>query len=98
MNEAQRNEESGLTELLCCPFCGHKPDMEDGDTIHPAGIYWIDSEAVGRTYFGQQHGMYAGVPTECWEINCVEIAGGCGARIIGDDKLDTIKRWQRRAT
>lgn len=22
MNEAKRNEESSLTELLCCPFCG----------------------------------------------------------------------------
>jgi len=87
-----------LNDLLCCPFCGHKPSLGDPSTLHPNGIYWVESDDVGREYFGRNHSMYAGKPTECWDMNCLEEAGGCGARIVGDDKQDAIARWQRRAT
>lgn len=89
---------SDSSDLLGCPFCGHKPNMIDGDTLHPAGIYWVEDDTIGRAYIGRQHDRFAENPTECWKMNCVEIAGGCGASIIGDDKADAVARWQRRAT
>ena len=98
MNEAKRNEESSLTELLCCPFCGKKPDMNDPSTLHPNGIYFVDSADIGRHYFGRTHALYAGKPAECWDVNCLEESGGCGARITGDGKADAVAKWQRRAT
>lgn len=36
MNEAKRNEESGLTELLCCPFCGNN-ELEIYTEVIPHG-------------------------------------------------------------
>ena len=72
--------------------------MEDPSTLHPNGIYWVEHDDIGRSYFGRKHQYYAGVPTECWDVNCLEEAGGCGARITGDDKADAIAKWQRRAT
>lgn len=93
---------SDLSDLLGCPFCGHKPDMSDSDTLHPAGIYWVEDDTeddtIDRVYIGRQHDRFAESPTECWKMNCVEVAGGCGASIIGDDKVDAVSRWQRRAT
>lgn len=99
-NEASpaNDSERALSDLLGCPFCGHKPNMSDGDTLHPAGIYWVEDDTIGRAYIGRQHDRFTENPTECWKMNCVEIAGGCGASIIGDDKADAVARWQRRTT
>ena len=36
MNEAKRNEEAILTELLCCPFCGNN-DLEVCTSAIPHG-------------------------------------------------------------
>ena len=27
-----------------CPFCGHEVDLEDEDTLYPAGIGWKDNK------------------------------------------------------
>ena len=99
MNEAQRNEESDLTELLCCPFCGHKCDLKEPDTLYPTGIYWKESSDYGRAYFGRTHKLFDPfMVQQCWQINCVTISGGCGANIIGDSRDETIAAWQRRVT
>ena len=61
----QTGAEVGLSDssdLLCCPFCGHKPNMSDGDTLHPAGIYWVEDDTIGRAYIGRQHDSFAGNP------------------------------------
>jgi hypothetical protein len=69
--------------------------MTDPSTLHPNGIYWVDTD-YGRSYFGRNHKYYAEAVSECWDVNCLEEAGGCGARITGDAKDDAIAKWQRR--
>jgi len=74
-NEVQRNEESALTDLLCCPFCGGEADVESenfGDCAAPVFRvvcahhkldYWSDTakEAV-EFWNARQHN--AGVQRE----------------------------------
>jgi len=85
--------------MLPCPFCGHKCDMNEPDTLYPNGIYWRDSADTGRAYFGRTHKLFDPFTMkQCWQINCVTVSGGCGAQITGDSKNETIAMWQRRAT
>jgi hypothetical protein len=100
VNEASpaKDSERDLSDLLGCPFCGHKPNINDSDTLHPSSIFWVDDGEDGKHYFGRRHHRFDGTQNECWEINCVETSGGCAVRIIGDSKDDAIAKWQRRAT
>ena len=98
MNEEELNETSSSTELSSCPFCGHRCDLKEPDTLYPAGIYWADDEDIGRSYFGRNHKKWIPDLKQCWQINCVTVSGGCGAQIIGHSKEETVAKWQRRAT
>jgi len=84
--------------MLPCPFCGHRCDLKEPDTLYPAAIYWQDVKDQGRYYVGRSHTAWRPEMQECWQINCVTISGGCGAQIMGDSKDETIAMWQRRAT
>lgn len=79
--------------LLPCPFCGKSPDMEDGDTMYPSGIFWRETE-YGRSYVGVEERLDTDNP--CWLIYCPEVAGGCGAEMHGDSIEDVVSKWNRR--
>lgn len=82
-------------KLKNCPFCGNRVDISDPDVFHPSTVGWLDNEIEGvRTYHS-----FREVPREnwCYVINCAEVLGGCSAEIMGDDKKETIKKWNRRA-
>jgi len=81
-------------QLKPCPFCGRKADMSDPDTIYPSGTFWRPHEEVGRIYIGPKERLSNDNP--CWVINCVEIAGGCGASMDGDSIEETVEKWNRR--
>ena len=44
-----------------CPFCGHKVDLDDPDTLYPNGIGWKDREEGFRSYHN-----FREVPREQW--------------------------------
>lgn len=94
MSESQssRNEQSAL---LPCPFCGHKVDLSDMDTLYPNGTLWrFNSELGMRTYHGfndRQDG-----DSMCYVMNCPSQAGGCGAEVNGDSREEAIAAWNRR--
>ena len=82
--------------LKACPFCGHKLDHEDSDTIHPSGVGWKPWKGARFRHYVS----YLEVPQEqwCWEVHCDITAGGCGASISGDSQEEAIARWNRRQT
>ena len=84
-------------KLLPCPFCDHEVNSGDNDVLHPAGIYWVESEHIGRTYVGRNHMLFIDRANECWSVNCAESGGGCGANVIGDSKDEAIGKWNTRA-
>jgi hypothetical protein len=69
--------------LLSCPFCGHLPDRDDPETIHPAVRPEYDPITDKLVY-------------TIWQINCVGIHGGCDASILGDSPEDCIEKWNKR--
>lgn len=79
--------------MLHCPFCGHKPDMDDTNTIYPNGTGWLIHPTGIRVYVS-----FRDVPAEqwCYSMHCVTTSGGCGAEISGDSYEETIAAWQRR--
>lgn len=82
-------------ELKPCPFCGLKPDLEDGDTLHPSATGWKPQQNGIRTYHS-----FREVPKEqwCWEINCPTTAGGCGINMTDDSKEEVIAKWNKRVS
>lgn len=79
--------------LLPCPFCGKTMQITE-DTIYPSGTVWLYNEDLQcRTY----HGIHD-IPNGniCWQINCCEHEGGCGASISGDSRQETIEKWNKR--
>lgn len=88
---ASMNEEPFLSP---CPFCGFW-DHELDDALHPTGRSWIEcGPPFMRKYFNWKerephHNL-------CYEMNCVESSGGCGARIEADSLEECIARWNRR--
>jgi len=85
------------TDLLPCPFCGvHITDLQDA--FHPSGIYWRDLDMGGeimRSYHSRRE-LQDG-DGRCWIISCLETSGGCGANISGDDREETIQKWNTRS-
>lgn len=88
-----------------CPFCGKAVDMDDEDTIYPNGIIWYRYDGDERAYgsFGslRKGEFLVGFTADteyhlCYSIHCVGIAGGCGAEMRGDSRLDAISKWNRR--
>lgn len=78
---------------LPCPFCGHKADLDDDDTLYPSGIYWRETDGI-RHYIllrNRQDG-----DGQVWGMHCPEVAGGCGAEIDGDTKEEALEKWNRR--
>lgn len=83
-------------KLKPCPFCGMVPNMElDADDIlHPSGIHWRDT---GRGYYEYSRRSEAKPDSQpCWEMSCLEVAGGCGAEIFGHSMEETVEKWNRR--
>lgn len=80
--------------MKSCPFCGTEADLSDPDTLHPSGMGWKLHPDGFRSYHS-----FREVPQEqwCWDMNCPETAGGCGATISGDSKQEAIDKWNRRA-
>lgn len=76
-----------------CPFCGHKVDLEDADTLYPTGTGWREEHDGFRSYHS-----FRDVPREqwCWAMHCPETAGGCGAQIDADSKDEALEKWERR--
>ena len=76
-----------------CPFCGHAVDLDDGDTLYPTGVGWLENDDGFRTYHS-----FREVPKEqrCWGIHCPTTAGGCGAEISGDSREEAIEKWNNR--
>jgi hypothetical protein len=78
-----------------CPFCGHKVDLEEPDTVHPSGLYYRVSDGIKHyvRFSDRKEG-----DSPCWVMNCGEIAGGCGVEIHGDSKEEVLGKWDRRTT
>jgi hypothetical protein len=76
-----------------CPFCAHQPDVDNGDTLYPSGIGWMNSDMDNRHYVS-----FREVPKEqwCYGMHCVETEGGCGAQIQADSKEEALVKWNKR--
>jgi hypothetical protein len=85
-------------ELLLkrCPFCGKAPDPSDQDTLHPSGIFWHFDGDIGMAVYVTAVQRQEG-DSPCYVMNCVKLAGGCGAEINGDSKDEVVAAWNRRA-
>ena len=81
-----------MQKLKPCPFCGHDPDMSDGDSLYPNGMGWKD-EGEYRSYHKALE-----VPKEqwCYVAGCSELSGGCSAEVFGDTMQEAIDRWNTR--
>lgn len=83
---------NALPSLLPCPFCGRQGDHSDPDTMHPSGG-WVDEPDGFRHYVTTWDPRKQG---SCFEVNCVQHYGGCGASISGDSEEEAIAAWNRR--
>lgn len=85
-------------KLKPCPFCGMTPNMklDADDILHPSGIHWRDTGAGYYEYSKRSEAKEGSHP--CWEVNCLEIAGGCGANIIGHSMNDAVDKWNSRVS
>lgn len=86
--------------VLPCPFCGRKVEMDDPDTLYPAGVYWRELDDAVLAPLGAKHYVSARQrkpgDQPCFTMHCPVSAGGCGAAITGDSKEDAIAAWNRR--
>ena len=85
---------SNLPPLLPCPFCARPVDHDLIDTLYPSGIYWREQE-WGRSYHGTEDRREG--DQLCWEMNCTEANGGCGASISADSEQEVRDKWNRRS-
>lgn len=69
-------------------------DEDLDDTLYPSAVYWREEDGL-RHYLNhrdRQEGDH-----QCWEMNCPESGGGCGASILGDSEAEVRAKWNRRA-
>ncbi len=86
--------------LLPCPFCAWEANADDNkeDIVYPSGTWWADVTTLSgeiRRYY-RSHRYRAETDNPCWEVNCVEEFGGCGASISADSRNDVILKWNTR--
>ena len=82
-----------MSEIKDCPFCGHKVDLEDPDTLYPNGNGWKILSNGRKGYYS-----FRDVPKEqwCYSLHCVTTTGGCGVEMSANTKEEAIERWNRR--
>jgi len=80
--------------LKDCPFCGFTPKLDDPDTLYPMGIVWNTQKDGTRCYQSSRVAEY--YDGTCYQLNCVETAGGSSANITGDSKEECIAKWNWR--
>ncbi len=80
--------------LSPCPFCARKVDSDLRDTLYPSGLYWRETNGL-RSYVSHIERQFGDHP--CYEMNCTESNGGCGANISADTIEEVIAKWNRRA-
>lgn len=68
--------------------------MEDGDTMHPSGIFHRPNKDYGKVYVGHKDKLET--DHSCWLITCPEMSGGCGAEMHGDSIKEVIEKWNNR--
>lgn len=78
-----------------CPFCGNTIDLTLGDSLHPTGVGYIDSDE-GYRYYESIRSREIPKENWCYSVICSELYGGCGAEVAGDDKFEAIQKWNRR--
>lgn len=88
-----RNMKIDSSKLKPCPFCGRKVDDDLIDTLYPSGIYWRQHNNF-RSYHSHKERKEGDQP--CYEMNCTESNGGCGAEISADTLEEVITKWNRR--
>lgn len=90
-----------MRDLKPCPFCGWQPPTDDADfmldVLHKSGSWWADRPFYGKTYrtYRSYREREEG-DQPCWEMNCNENMGGCGARVVADTELEVVQKWNRR--
>ena len=82
-----------VIEMLPCPFCGKRVDLDDDDTLYPTGIYWRITDGV-RHYI--RHKNRLPDDNKVWGMHCPETSGGCGVEIHRDSREECIDAWNRR--
>jgi len=89
----KKSKELDLHVIKSCPFCGHQPDVDDGDTLYPSGIYWRVTDGI--THYIRLKDRKEG-DQQCWQIVCNESSGGCDVEIEANTKEEAIQKWNRR--
>lgn len=81
------------TSMKPCPFCGHRVELDDPDSVYPNGTGWVWRADGVKAYCD-----FKSVPKDqwCYSVNCVVTSGGCGAEISGDSMDEAVARWNRR--
>jgi len=82
-------------ELLPCPFCGMSAPDDLIDTLYPSGTY-RRYDIRGFHHYVSMKDRKAG-DEPCWEMNCTENMGGCGAEMHANSRAEVIAKWNTRA-
>lgn len=91
----EANDPSKDHEILPCPLCGKVPNLQESDTLHQNGTVWVDEPNGFRHYHHRRDKPES--TNFCYDMNCVESAGGCGMVVAGDSKEEALAKWQSRA-
>ena len=84
-------------KLLPCPFCGHKPDMNNLiDSLHGTGhfTHLIDKDDPEQLVHYNSNPENA--ISQIWQFSCLEHEGGCGAQVIGECRIGAVNAWNQR--
>ena len=99
------NDITSDEELLPCPFCGKElslqPYYDAGiEILHPSGKVWrivvLDDGTSTIEYDTMKNRQND--DSWCYQINCPEIHGGCGAEMNADSKDEVIAKWNTRVS
>ena len=92
--------------LLPCPFCGKDLNSKSyytdiNEILHPSGTVWRTIFDDGDSTPIIEYDFYKNREESdnlCYQINCPEIYGGCGAEMHGDSKDEVIAKWNTRVS